>query len=184
MNNKFFLLAITSLLSIMPMVAKSQTAFGITMGASPLGGIITTNMGLVGGFSNGVKITSITVSVPGTATSNAVYSFYDFFQTNQAPLVYSNTVAFTNATIVDPYTNTVLFTNSLGRTQSNVTIGRATFYTNVTAVTTTNTLPTIGAISAQPGVPITIPVNWYLDRGFTVKGVNNNLGTIITVVYE
>lgn len=180
MKNNFFLIALTSLLSLMPMVARSQTALGFTMATANS----VTNASIIGGFSNGVNVSSVTISVPSTATTNATIFFYDWFADRLTNLWQTNIVSFTNATVVDPFTNTVTFTNSLGRTQANTYIGVAVFYTNVTSANTTSSVPAIAAITAQPGVPITVPVNWNLSRGLSVRGTNNSPTTFITVTYQ
>lgn len=173
-------LILAAILVLSPVVASAQTAFGFTMATANS----ATNVSVLGGFSNNVNVSAITISVPAAATTNATFFFYDWFATRLTNLWSTNIVSYTNATVVDPYTNNVIFTNSIGRVQTNTYIGRATFYTNVTEANTTSSVPAIGAITAQPGVPITVLVNWNLAQGLAVRGTNNNPTSFITVTYQ
>lgn len=161
--------------------AKSQIAVGATMATAQSVTNLNTLMGIP---TNGVTVTKVTIAVPSAATSNATFFFYDWFAGFQTNLWQTNIVSFTNKTVVNPFTNTVVFTNSLGRVDTNQYIGRAEFYTNVTAANTTSSVPAIGAITVSPGTTYVLDVNWILAQGLAVRGTNNNPLSFITVEFK
>ena len=159
--------------------AKAQTAFGYTH--NTVNGV--TNVSVLGGFSNGVNVSSITISIP-SSSSNGTFFFYDWFATRLTNLWFTNIVTYSNMVVVDPYTNNVIFTNSLGRTNTNSYIGVYRYWTNVTA-NTTGSVPAIAAFTAQSGIPLTVAVNWNLAQGLAIRGTNNvDTSTFITVTYK
>lgn len=177
------MLVVTSLLSLAltSFKATAQTAVGATMATANSVTNLNTVMSIP---TNGVTVTKVTIAVPTASTTNATFFFYDWYASFATNLWQTNIVSYTNATIVDPYTNNVVFTNSLGRKDTNQYIGRAVFYTNVTAANTTSSVPAIGAITVSPGTTYSIDVNWILAQGLAVRGTNNNPTSFITIEYK
>jgi hypothetical protein len=160
---------------------EAQTVVGASMATAQSVTNLNTLMGIP---TNGVVVTKVTVAVPSAATSNATFFFYDWFAGNQTNLWSTNSIRFTNATVIDPFTNSVVFTNSLGRQDTNQYIGRGVFYTNATVTNTTSSVPAIGAITVSPGTTYVLDVNWILAQGLAVRGTNNNPLSFITIEYR
>jgi hypothetical protein len=170
MMKKFIL---TMALSVAAMVAQAQTVQTWLINSN-----VVTNLVV----SGGINVKTLTVSASGTGAGLVFYDYNTNGGLGLGTLQYSNTTAFSNLVTVDPYTNSVIFTNSLGNTQTNKYRGIYSYWTNVATATASNA-QSIGSVALQSGVPYTVPVNWNLTKGLTVKGTNN-ANTVIILEYQ
>ena len=132
--------------------------------------------------SGPVNIKRITVTAAGTTPQ---FLFYDY-NTNGGlglgTLQYSNTTAFSNLVTVVNATNSVVFTNSLGLSRTNQYVGQFSFWTNVATATASNANQ-VGSFAVASGIPYTVDVNWFIQKGLTVR-VTNGFGPIIILEYQ
>lgn len=166
------------LASLMLTLGLTMFVHGQSIGVWSINSNVATNL-IIGG---GVNIRSITVSAFGATPA---FYFYDY-NTNQSnpfgTFQYSNTTAFSNLVVFEGVTNSVVFTNSVGRVNTNQYVGRVSHWTNVAAATASNS-PIIGSFATQSGIPYTVPVNWNIVNGLSVRGTNN-ASAVIIVEYQ